>query len=118
MAAIGSAVNELREAQTLMTPLMILIMIPWMLWMPITRNPNSAFSTAISFVPPINSFAMLLRMTSSTPPPAWQVWLSIAVGVASVFGALWFATKVFRIGLLMYGKPPNFATLVRWARMA
>ena len=78
MAAIGSAVNELREAQTLMTPLMILIMIPWMLWMPITRNPNSAFTTVLSFVPPINNFAMLLRMTSTTPPPVWQVWLSIA----------------------------------------
>jgi len=118
MAAIGAAVNEMREAQTLLTPLMILIMIPWMLWMPITRNPNSAFSTAISFVPPINTFAMLLRMTSTTPPPTWQVWATIGVSALAVWGSLWFASKVFRVGLLMYGKPPNFATLVRWARMA
>ena len=118
MAGIGAAVNEMREAQTLMTPLMILIMIPWMLWMPITRNPNSMFSTVISFIPPINSFAMLLRLTSTSPPPLWQVFVSMAVGIASVWGALWFATKVFRIGLLMFGKPPNLATLIRWARMA
>jgi ABC-type Na+ efflux pump permease subunit len=118
MAAIGSAVNELREAQTLMTPVMMMVMIPWLLWLPISRDPNSTFSTVISFIPPINTFTMLLRMTSTNPPPLWQVWLTIGIGVLSVYAALWFATKVFRIGLLMFGKPPNFATLVRWARMA
>jgi ABC-2 type transport system permease protein len=57
-------------------------------------------------------------MASNTPPPGWQVWLSIAIGIASVLGAVWFAAKVFRIGLLMHGKPPNFATLIRWVRAA
>lgn len=118
MAAIGSAVNEPREAQTLMMPVMLTIMIPWILWLPITRNPDSVFSTIISFIPPVNSFAMLLRMTSTSPPPLWQVWLSILIGIASAYGALWFAAKVFRVGLLMFGKPPNFATLIRWMRMA
>jgi ABC-type Na+ efflux pump permease subunit len=118
MAAVGAAVNELREAQTLMTPIMLLLMIPWILWLPITRNPSSLFSVVISFLPPVNSFAMLLRMTSTQPPPLWQVWLSISIGVGSAFAAVWFAAKVFRIGLLMYGKPPNLRTLARWARMA
>lgn len=118
MAAIGAAVNEMREAQTLMTPVMLTIMIPWMLWLPITRDPNSIFATVSSLLPPINTFVMLLRMTSSAPPPMWQVWLSIAIGVASVFAALWLAAKVFRIGLLMHGKPPNLATLWRWVKMA
>ncbi len=118
MAAIGSAVNEMREAQTLMTPVMVMMMIPWMLWLPITRNPNSMFATITSFIPPINTFVMLLRMTSTAPPPLWQVWLSIAIGLVSVYGALWFAAKVFRVGLLMFGKPPNFATLIKWVRMA
>ena len=118
MMAIGAAVNEMREAQRLMMPLMMMLMIPWFLWVPISRDPNSTFSTVLSFIPPMNTFAMLLRMASSAPPPWWQVWLSIGVGVASVFGAIWFAAKVFRIGLLMYGKPPNFATLIRWARSA
>ncbi len=118
MAAIGAAVNEPREAQTFMMPIMHVVMIPWMLWMPILRDPNSAFATVASFLPPINTFVMLLRLTSTTPPPFWQVWISIAIGVASVWAALWFAAKVFRVGLLLHGKPPNFATLVRWVRMS
>lgn len=118
MLAIGSAVTELSEAQLLQTPLMLVVMVPWLLWPAISRDPNSALAIAASFLPPINSFGMLMRMSSSQPPPLWQVWLSIGVGAASVAGALWVAAKVFRIGLLMYGKPPNLKTLVRWVRMA
>jgi ABC-2 type transport system permease protein len=117
-AAIGSAVTDAREAQSLLMPLTVLLMIPYMLWMPITRDPNSAFSTTVSFLPPINFFAMLLRMTSTTPPPQWQVWLTIVIGLGGAAFALWFASKVFRIGCLQFGKAPNFATLVKWARMA
>jgi len=118
MAAIGAAVNEMREAQTLMTPVMVTMMLPWIFWMPISRDRNSMFATITSFIPPLNTFVILIRMSSTTPPPLWQVWLSILVGVLSAWGAIWFAAKVFRIGLLMHGKPPNFATLVRWVRMA
>jgi len=118
MMAVGAAVNDMKEAQGLLAPLTILFVIPWILWLPISANPNSALSVSMSFLPPVNTFAMLLRMASSTPPPLWQVWLSIAIGVASVFCALWVAAKVFRIGLLMHGKPPNFATLLRWIRAA
>lgn len=118
MMAVGAAVNDLKEANGLLTPLMIIFTIPWVLWMPISRDPGSTLSIVMSFLPPVNTFAMLLRMASNTPPPFWQVWLSIAVGVGSVFCALWFAAKVFRIGILMYGKPPNIATLIRWIRAA
>ena len=117
MAAIGSAVNELREAQGLMTPVMLVIMIPWVLWMPISRDPNSTLAVALSFVPPISNFVIMLRLASSTPPPLWQTALAIAAGAAGVCASLWFAARVFRIGLLMYGKPPNLATLFRWARI-
>jgi len=115
-AAVGSAVTDLREAQALMMPMTLLMSLPWMLWLPITRDPNSMFSTALSFLPPVNGFAMLLRLTSATPPPTWQVWLSILVGIGAAAISVWVAAKVFRVGLLMYGKPPNFATLLRWAR--
>ena len=118
MAAIGSAVNELREAQSLMTPITLLMTVPWILWYPISRDPNSTLATALSFIPPMNAFAMLLRMTSTAPPPVWQVWVSIAIGGAAGAGALWFASRVFKIGLLMHGRPPSFATLVKWAREA
>jgi ABC-2 type transport system permease protein len=118
MAAIGAAVNEPREAQSFMMPIMLIMMVPWMLWFPISRDPNSVFATIASFTPPINTFVMLMRMSSTTPPPWWQVWVSILIGVASVYAALWFAAKVFRVGLLLHGKPPNFRTLLRWVRQS
>ncbi len=118
MMAVGSAVNDMREAQSLMMPLMMLMMAPWVLWLPISRNPNSTLAVVVSFLPPVNSFGMLLRMSSTSPPPNWQVWLSIGIGIVGVVGAVWFASKVFRIGLLMFGRPPNLATLIRWVRAA
>ncbi|MBP7146332.1 MAG: ABC transporter permease [Acidobacteria bacterium] len=118
MAAIGAAVNEMREAQSLMTPVIMIMMIPWLFWMPITRDPNSTFATVMSFIPPLSSFVMMLRLASNTPPPFWQVALAIAIGIGGVYASLWCAAKIFRIGLLMYGKPPNFMTLIRWVRMA
>jgi ABC-2 type transport system permease protein len=118
MAAIGSAVNEMREAQTLMTPLMLVIMLPWILWLPISREPNSLLAVVMSFIPPLGNFVMLLRMTSTAPPPMWQVGLSIVICAAGAVGAVWFASKIFRIGLLMFGKPPSFGTLIRWVRMS
>lgn len=118
MMAVGSAVNDMKEAQGLLMPLMVVFMLPWFLWMPISRNPDSMLSVAVSFVPPLNGFGMLLRLASASPPPAWQVWLSIAIGLGAVFVAVWIASKVFRIGLLMYGKPPNLATLMRWVKAA
>jgi ABC-type Na+ efflux pump permease subunit len=116
MMAIGAAVNELREAQSLMMPVTVMLMLPWFLWIPISRDPSSALSIAVSFIPPINTFGMLLRLSSTEPPPVWQVWLSIAIGVAFVYVAIWCAARVFRIGLLLTGKPPDFRTLWRWIR--
>ena len=118
MAAIGSAVNDFREAQALQSPVMMVLFLPYLLAIPITANPSSAFSTIVSFVPVINPFAMMLRITSHEPPPYWQIGLSIAIGIATAAVALRLAAKVFRIGLLLHGKPPNFATLIRWVRMA
>lgn len=118
MAAVGAAVTELREAQALMAPIMVVIMIPWILWLPISRDPNSLFAVVTSFLPPLNGFVMLLRLTSTSPPPLWQAWLSVAVGALGGWAAIWLAAKVFRVGLLMHGKPPSFRTLVRWVRMA
>jgi ABC-type Na+ efflux pump permease subunit len=116
MAAIGSAVNELREAQGLMTPVMMVIMVPWFLWMPISRDPNSMLAVVLTYVPPLSNFVIMLRLASSTPPPLWQTLLAMVAGAVGVYASLWFAARVFRIGLLMYGKPPNLSTLVRWAR--
>jgi len=118
MMAIGAAVNQMAEAQSLMGPVMMLLLLPYMLSPMIGRAPNSTFSIAVSFIPPLNTFAMMSRLASDAPPPAWQVWLTVLVGIGGAAAAVWFAAKIFRIGLLMHGKPPNFATLIKWARAA
>jgi len=118
MAAIGSAVTEIKEAQALLTPVMMLFMIPLFLWYPLARNPNSLFATVVTFVPPINPFVTVIRMSGSEEVPIWQIGLSLAIGVVSVLAAIWATAKIFRIGVLMYGKPPNLPTLIKWIRMA
>jgi len=118
MAAIGSVVTDVHEAQTLLTPIMLVVMTPMLLMMPIIWNPKSALATTLSFIPPINPFVMVLRLSSSDPPPLWQTLLSLAVGVVAAYLMVRAAAKIFRVGVLLYGKPPNFATLVRWVRMA
>ncbi len=118
MLAVGAAVNDMTEAQTLQIPLMLVLMVPWFIWPAVSRNPGSTFAVVVSHLPPLNTFGMLLRLGSSQPPPWWEVWLSIAIGLASVVAAVWVAAKVFRIGLLMYGKPPDLKTLIRWVRAA
>ncbi|MFG0253023.1 MAG: ABC transporter permease [Phycisphaerales bacterium JB038] len=118
MAAIGSAVNDMREAQSLMTPVMLVLIIPMMLWMPIARDPNSTFSVVLSLVPPISPFAMMVRLAATEPVPFWQIAVSIVLGVVAVYLTIRGAAKIFRIGVLMYGKPPNFLTLLKWIRMA
>lgn len=116
MAAIGSAVNELREAQALMTPAMLLLMIPMMLWLPISDSPNGMLATVTSFIPPLIPFVMILRVTGSEPIPAWQIIASLIVGYGSMFAMIWMAAKIFRVGVLMYGKPPSPVELIKWLR--
>ncbi len=121
MAAIGSAVSDMREAQSLMTPVMLILMVPMVLWMPISRDPNGMFSTIASMTPPLSPFVMVLRIPAaagSIPVPLWQIAVSIALGLASVVFVAWAAAKIFRVGVLMYGKPPNLGTLIKWVRMA
>ena len=116
MAAVGSAVSDLREAQSLVGPVMMLLIVPLMLWMPIIQNPNGMLATLMSFIPPASPFVMILRLTAATEPiPAWQTILSIVWGFASAFGMLWVAARIFRVGVLMQGKPPTPRELVRWA---
>jgi ABC-type Na+ efflux pump permease subunit len=118
MAAIGSAVNDIHEAQSLMTPLMLIIVSPMILMMPIILDPKGVMATTMSFIPGVGPFVLMLRISSSDPPAAWQIATSLFVNAIYVVILAKLAAKIFRIGVLMYGKPPNFATLLRWIRMA
>lgn len=118
MAAIGSAVNEMREAQSLMAPVMMGLIFAFYLSFPALLSPSAPWAVALSLIPPFSPFTMMVRIASTEPPPTWQIWLSIVIGIAAAYGSVWFAAKVFRVGLLMFGKPPNFRTLIKWIRMA
>jgi ABC-2 type transport system permease protein len=118
MLTIGAAVNQLADTQGLMGPVMLLLLVPYLLAGMVGQAPNSMLSVTLSFIPPVNTFIMLARLASDSPPPVWQVVLAMLVGLGFAGVVLWFAAKIFRIALLMHGKPPNFPTLIRWARMA
>jgi ABC-2 type transport system permease protein len=119
MASVGSAVNDLREAQSLVTPAMLLLMLPIMLWLPISEQPNGWVATISSFIPPAIPFVMVLRVTASNEPIAtWQVALSMVWGFAWVGVFIWAGAKIFRVGVLMQGKPPTPRELLKWIRIA
>ena len=119
MAGAGSAVTDLQEAQSLLTPLMLVLTLPLLLVMPVTEHPNGWIATTMSFVPPAIPFIMAVRLAASGDPvPAWQVAATIVWGFAWVGVFLWAGAKVFRVGILMQGKPPSPRELWRWIRMS
>jgi ABC-2 type transport system permease protein len=117
-AAIGAACNELKEAQTMNFPITLLTLVPMIFWGYITEYPASLASILLSYVPPITPFIMVLRLCTDPQTPAWQIVTTLAVLWGSVFAAMWAAAKIFRIGVLMYGKPPSLRELARWVRYA
>lgn len=118
MAAIGSAVSDLRDANSLLTPVMLVLMVPMMLWMPISQAPNGAVATVMSFVPPAAPFVMILRLASEEAVPLWQVIVGISWGYFCMLAMVWAASRIFRVGVLMTGKPPSPLELIRWIRYA
>jgi ABC-type Na+ efflux pump permease subunit len=118
MAGVGSAVTDIREANTLVMPVMLIAMIPLFLWMPISQAPNGGLATAFSYIPPAIPFVMILRIAADEPVPLWQIPATIAWGYACVLAMVWIAAKIFRVGVLMYGKPPSPFQLLKWLRYA
>jgi len=118
MQTVGAAVNQMADAQSLLGPIMMMLVIPYVLTIFIGGKPDAPFSVILSFVPPVNAFAMMARLASSSPPPLWQLLLSLAASLVAAVVTVWFAAKVFRVGLLMHGKPPSLGTLIKWARMS
>lgn len=114
-AAIGSAVNSTQEAQNLVFPVMMPIIIAMVCWPLVMRAPGSTMSVVLSLIPFMTPILMFLRMTLEMPP-LWQIALSIALTGLTTVGVIWIAGRIYRVGILMYGKPPNFPELLRWIR--
>jgi len=114
--AIGSACSDLKDAQNLMTPAMMLIMIPALMWPAVTRAPQSMLSIGASMFPPATPFLMLLRLALEERPPLWQVAGSVVLTLLTTIFIVWAAGKIVRTGLLMQGKGVGLRELVRWVR--
>jgi ABC-type Na+ efflux pump permease subunit len=112
--AVGAACNELKDAQSLMMPVLILTMMPMFVVSAILTNPSSALSVGLSLFPPASPFLMLMRMAMRPSPPAWQVGLSIVGTTLTALFCVWAAAKIFRTGLLMQGKAPSYREMARW----
>ena len=114
MVAVGSACNTLKEAQNLMAPLSMLLALPLLLSILVLKNPNGLFATIASFFPPFTPFLMMARVAAVPGPPTWQIWASLLLLVLATYVAIRLAARVFRVGILMYGKPPRLSEIWRW----
>jgi ABC-2 type transport system permease protein len=116
-AAVGSAVNSQQEAQSLAFPVMMPLVVAFVSFPAILRSPDSTMSVVLSLIPFFTPLLMVLRITSVTPP-TWQIVLSIVLMLLAIAFTTWVAARIYRVGILMYGKRPTFPEIVRWARMA
>ena len=116
-AALGAAVNTEQEAQQLQILVVQFLILPLLLQQMVLRNPGSNWSVGLSLVPFFAPILMFLRITVQTPP-AWQIALSLALLVAAIVAVMWVSARIYRIGILMYGKRPTLPELWRWARAA
>jgi ABC-type Na+ efflux pump permease subunit len=97
-----------------MGPITILLIVPLFAMMPITRDPNGSLAKVLSFIPPFTPFVMMNR--AAGPPELWEYAVTTVLLVVSIAVALWAAAKVFRIGVLLTGKPPKPSEIIRWIR--
>ena len=112
--AIGAACNEIRDAQSLMMPVMMVVMIPYLMFMPVLQSPASPFSRAVSLFPPATPMLMFLRLAVPPGPAWWEVALGVALTLAFMLGCVWAGAKIFRIGILSQGQAPSLPKLIRW----
>ncbi|HET9454816.1 MAG TPA: ABC transporter permease [Gemmatimonadaceae bacterium] len=114
LIGIGSVVNTIQEAQALMMPVMMTLMLPLVAMMPIGRDPNGTFAKVMSYIPPFTPFVMMNR--AAGPPTIVEYVVTSILLVAAIAGMLWASAKIFRIGILMTGKPPKAREIWQWVR--
>jgi len=119
-AAVGSVVNEAREAQALQGPLFgIAFLFIYLGMFAAMNDSNSLVTRLLSFFPLGTPFIMSMRVGNpADPPPMWEIPATMAVGFATVVFLIWASAKIFRVGVLMYGKPPSLIGLVKMVRQA
>ena len=117
-AAIGSAINEdMREAQSLSFPITMLVIFSIFIMMTAVKDPNSSIAVWASIIPFSSPIVMMARIPFGVPNtvPWWQLGLSMAFLIAGFMCTTWFAARIYRTGILMYGKKPSWKEMIKWA---
>jgi len=111
MAAIGSMISDVRQGQGVVNLITLALYLPYLCSVIIMNQPNGVIAMILSFFPLTASISLLLRM-GVTAIPDWQIWLSAAIVVLSAGASLWLAGRIFRLGMLRYGKPLSLRDLL------
>jgi ABC-2 type transport system permease protein len=116
-AAVGAAVNSMQEAQNLILPLLLPVIMAMMFFPVVLRSPDSTLSVVLSLIPLMAPLIMFLRISVQTPP-LWQIALSVGLTLLAIWLVIWTAARIYRVGILMYGKRPTFPEIMRWVRQS
>jgi ABC-2 type transport system permease protein len=116
-AAAGAMVSSDQEAQQAAQPIVILMMTGWIFVSPVLLNPNGTLAVVLSWLPWTSPIIMPMRMGLTAVSPL-SVAGSLLVALLGSLGAVWLAARIYRVGMLMYGKKPTFAELAKWIRYA
>ncbi|MCB9515263.1 MAG: ABC transporter permease [Candidatus Krumholzibacteriia bacterium] len=114
-AAVGAMSTTDQEAQQLMQPLVMLLVVPLVIMVYIFQNPDSAVSVALSLIPVFTPLVMFMRINISQPP-LWQIALAYGLLIASVAVVFVISGRIFRVGILMTGKKLSLVEAWRWVR--
>ena len=118
LAAVGSICNTIKETQGMMMPIMMVFIIPLLAWFKVVRDPNGLMSRVFSFLPPLTPMVMILRLSSGSDILKVEIFASIVLLALTVLAAMWAAAKVFRTGILMYGKRLGLREICRCLRQS
>ena len=116
-AALGAMVNSEQESQQFQLLITLPIIVPTVMMTYVIRQPNAPLSFWMSLVPFFSPILMYLRVLVQTPP-LWQVALSVALLLAAVYLMIALCSRIYRVGILMYGKRPTLPEIVKWVRYA
>jgi ABC-2 type transport system permease protein len=114
LVGLGSLCNNLREAQNLVLPVQMVQMIPILLMIPIGRDPNGTLAQVLSYIPPLTPFVMMNR--AAAPPSTFEYVVTTLLLIVSIVVAFWLAAKIFRVGILLTGKPPGPMEILKLLR--
>lgn len=114
-AMLGAAFNNQQEAQQFSAIGVIFVVAPWMVFMPVLNDPDSTLAVVTSLFPLFTPLLMILRMAVEMPP-WWQIALSYVLTLGACAGMVFLAARVYRVGILMYGKKPSPREIWRWIR--